>query len=189
MSESNITKKALANSLKELMKTIPLSKISIQEIVDHCGVNRQTFYYHFKDKYELVSWIYYTEAVATVFAYSNYKHWSEGIDMIFQHLENNRLFYVNALNTTGQNDFNEYLFNMTLELLLRVINEVSADMSISEIGKKFIANFYTHAFVGITVDWVKSGMRETHTIMTERIKDIVDGTMIPALERYSNAND
>ena len=50
MSESLITKKALAVSIKELMKTIPLSKISIQEIADNCGLNRQTFYYHFRDK-------------------------------------------------------------------------------------------------------------------------------------------
>ena len=63
MSGSQITKKALALSIKKLMETIPLSKISIRQIADNCGVNRQTFYYHFKDKFDLVNWIYYTEAI------------------------------------------------------------------------------------------------------------------------------
>ena len=59
MSESKITEKALALALKQLMKTAPLSKISIQNIMDNCGLNRQTFYYHFKDKFDLVNWIYH----------------------------------------------------------------------------------------------------------------------------------
>lgn len=58
-----ITKQALAASIKELMEREPLSKISVGDITSNCGVNRQTFYYHFKDKYELVNWIYYTETV------------------------------------------------------------------------------------------------------------------------------
>ena len=58
MSESRITKKALALSIKKLMETIPLAKLSIHEIVDDCGINRQTFYYHFKDKFDLVNWLY-----------------------------------------------------------------------------------------------------------------------------------
>ena len=53
MANSNITKKALAESLKELGSTRILDKITVADITEHCGVNRQTFYYHFNDKYEL----------------------------------------------------------------------------------------------------------------------------------------
>lgn len=58
MANSNITKKALAQSLKELGSTKILDKITVADITNHCGVNRQTFYYHFNDKYELLNWIY-----------------------------------------------------------------------------------------------------------------------------------
>ena len=63
MSESIITKKALSEGLKELMKHKSFSKISIADITQQCGLNRQTFYYHFQDKYELLNWIYYNEAI------------------------------------------------------------------------------------------------------------------------------
>ena len=46
---SEITKKSLANALYQKMKVKPLDKITIKEIVDECGLNRQTFYYHFQD--------------------------------------------------------------------------------------------------------------------------------------------
>jgi len=54
MSDSNITKLALANSLKGLMVKEAFSNISVKDIVDDCGLTRQAFYYHFKDKYDLL---------------------------------------------------------------------------------------------------------------------------------------
>lgn len=61
MPDSLITKRALASSLKELMKTQPLTKISVGDICEKCGMNRKSFYYHFCDKYDLVNWIFDTE--------------------------------------------------------------------------------------------------------------------------------
>ena len=58
MADSNITKNALATSLKNLMKEKPFEKISVSDICDACGMNRKSFYYHFKDKYDLVNWIF-----------------------------------------------------------------------------------------------------------------------------------
>ena len=55
---SEITKKALAETLKKLLSKNKLNKITIKEITEDCGVNRQTFYYHFKDIYDLLEWIY-----------------------------------------------------------------------------------------------------------------------------------
>ena len=56
---SQMTKQALANSLKSLLQKKTLNKITIKDIVDDCGVNRQTFYYHFQDVYDLVDWNVY----------------------------------------------------------------------------------------------------------------------------------
>ena len=64
MPESNLTKKAIALSAKELTKEKPYDKISISDIADRCGIKRQTFYYHFQDKYELLVWIYFNELFA-----------------------------------------------------------------------------------------------------------------------------
>ena len=59
---SQITKRALASALKELLEHKPLNKITIADITEQCGVNRQTFYYHFQDIYALLEWIYTTDA-------------------------------------------------------------------------------------------------------------------------------
>nr|WP_318682878.1 TetR family transcriptional regulator [uncultured Acetatifactor sp.] len=63
LADSNITKRALSSAFKELLESRPFSKISIGDICEKCEMNRKSFYYHFKDKYDLVNWIYYTEFV------------------------------------------------------------------------------------------------------------------------------
>lgn len=55
MADSNITKRALAHALKELMEEKNFSKISVADICEKCDMNRKSFYYHFKDKYDLVN--------------------------------------------------------------------------------------------------------------------------------------
>ena len=58
LASSKITKKALANALKEVMVEKPFEKISVSDICNKCNRNRKSFYYHFKDKYDLVNWIF-----------------------------------------------------------------------------------------------------------------------------------
>lgn len=53
---SQITKRALEQSLKNLLLKKPLNKITISDIAEDCGINRMTFYYHFQDIYDLVEW-------------------------------------------------------------------------------------------------------------------------------------
>jgi len=64
VAESNITKKALSSALKELIQEKPFEKISVADICQKCNLNRQSFYYHFKDKYDLVNWVFDTEFIA-----------------------------------------------------------------------------------------------------------------------------
>ena len=54
---STITKQALEASLKQMMLKKPLDKITIRDITEACGISRMTFYYHFKDIYDLVEWV------------------------------------------------------------------------------------------------------------------------------------
>ena len=63
---SQITKNALATALKKLLSKKELSKITISNITEECGVNRQTFYYHFKDIYDLLEWIFTNEVIEEI---------------------------------------------------------------------------------------------------------------------------
>ncbi|SMC87625.1 dihydroxyacetone kinase transcriptional activator DhaS [Papillibacter cinnamivorans] len=178
MSESNLTKYTLANSIKELMKRTPIAKISVGDIVAHCGLNRQTFYYHFKDKYDLVNWIFYTEAVDRIKRFSTRDHWVEGFCDLCCHMRENKEFYMNALSATGQNSFSEYLQDFSRELFLSMINELRGNAPLSKADREFISVFYSVAFVGVISYWAERGMKENPVDYIDRFLKLLDGTML-----------
>lgn len=58
---NNLTEQAFARALKEIMAKKSFDKVTVTELVRFLNVNRQTFYYHFKDLYDLLEWIYITD--------------------------------------------------------------------------------------------------------------------------------
>lgn len=70
MADSNITKRALASALRELMEEVPFDKIQVTHICERCNMNRKSFYYHFRDKYDLLNWIFDTEMISMIRDYT-----------------------------------------------------------------------------------------------------------------------
>ena len=66
MADSNSTKSALADAMKKLMVCKSFAKISISDLCEECGLNRKSFYYHFKDIYDLLEWIFANEVVKKI---------------------------------------------------------------------------------------------------------------------------
>ena len=51
---SQLTKRAITESFMKLINQVPFDKITVKDIVEDCGVNRNTFYYHYSDIYALL---------------------------------------------------------------------------------------------------------------------------------------
>ena len=107
MADSNITKRALASSLKELMNERPFEKINVGDICEGCNMNRKSFYYHFRDKYDLVNWIFDMEFITIVNVDVN-ENIEELIHLLCNYFYENRTFYRKALQIEGQNCFKEH---------------------------------------------------------------------------------
>ncbi len=181
---SSMTKKELSNSLKKLMNAKPLGKITVKEIVADCGVNRQTFYYHFHDIYDLLDWIYKTEAIDSISNYKTYKTWQEGFLRIFHYIENNKSFCINSLYSLGRDHLDSFLNRITFDLLLGVVSEISEGMNVLYEDKEFIAKFYTYAFVGLVISWMKEGMVEPPECILEKLHKLIEGDVEKSLKKY-----
>lgn len=118
LADSTITKQALAAALKELMAEIPFEKINVAHICEKCNMNRKSFYYHFKDKYDLVNWIFDIEFISVVTQKGYGDRW-ELFEILADYFYQNRVFYRKALKIKGQNSFSEH-FQECLRPVLQV---------------------------------------------------------------------
>lgn len=161
MADSRITKRALAESLKELMIKEDFNKISVADICNQCGMNRKSFYYHFKDKYDLVNWIFDIEFLSMVSMKTQKDSW-ELLEEMCMYFYENKKFYRSALKIEGQNSFKEH-FN---ELLIPIVEEYIKEVLGEEESMDFYVDFCKDAFVGALQRWImdKKDM-EPHTFL------------------------
>lgn len=169
------TKAVLADALKELMQTTPLEKISVTDIVSKAEMNRQTFYYHFRDKYALVIWIFCTEAEECFPAIYVTDRWDAGLKQILSHMQGNRVFYQNALSIRGKNSLCAYLFGFAHSLTMNVIKQKIGDRMPDIQQFEYIADFYGSAFVGNIVRWAESGMNSDPVQFIDQAKSLLEG--------------
>ncbi len=184
MSESLITKRALAEGMKALMKHKSFDKITVSDITCQCGLNRQTFYYHFQDKYELVNWIYYNEAILTLSEGLCFDNWSEKIGQMLSVIKNDRLFYENAFKSSGSREFEQYLLSFTEELFFNILEKMDLNQSIIKEDKEFIARFYAFGVVGMIISWAKTGMAAEPENIIRHLKNIVSNLNIVDFSKY-----
>ena len=91
---SNITKRAMAQSLKKILVVKELDKITITDITNDCGINRQTFYYHFKDIYDLLEWIFANEVVEKIEKETTIETWQDNFKYVLDYMLKNKKFIV-----------------------------------------------------------------------------------------------
>ncbi|MCR4608651.1 MAG: TetR/AcrR family transcriptional regulator C-terminal domain-containing protein [Eubacterium sp.] len=138
MAESSITKNALADALKGLMMEKNFEKISVSDICDRCNMNRKSFYYHFRDKYDLLNWIFYIGFMEHIKfddfqelfdedeSGKKYDIW-ELIGELANYFYTEKEFYRRALMVEGQNSFKDYFHDGLFPVVRFYMNDVVDD--------------------------------------------------------------
>ena len=181
---SQVTKRALEQSLKNLLLKKPLTKITVGDITDDCGINRMTFYYHFKDIYDLVEWSCLEDAKQALEEKKTYDTWQQGLLQIFKAVQENKPFILNVYHCVHREQVEKYLQPLVDQLLLNVINEEAAGITLRDEDKQFIAQVYSYMFIGLMLDWIKNDMREDPQQIVEKLSKLIKGSVSVALSRF-----
>ena len=138
-------KYCLADALKRCMKQAPLEKITVSGIVEECGTTRQTFYRHFKDKYDLVNWIFDVEFMTVVSQKPN-AGGKEFLEELCGYFYENTKFYRSALQIEGQNSFHEHFTEFMTALITDLVKNVVETQELHEFYVTFLADAFTMSF-------------------------------------------
>ena len=115
------TKYELADAMKRCMKTAPVEKITVKEIVEACGVTRQTFYRNFQDKYDLINW-YFDKLVLQSFEQIGMGNTvGESLTQKFEFILNEKAFFTEAFRSDDYNSVKEHDFELILQFYKELI--------------------------------------------------------------------
>lgn len=189
MADSNITKQALAASLKNLMEEVPFDKINVARICEGCGMSRKSFYYHFKDKYDLVNWIFDTEFLEVVTDYLNLDNYTDRwklIETSCTYFYENRSFYRKALQIKGQNSFPDHLREIIQPILKARLGELDKEQG--QGMEEFALDFFVDAIVDAIVRWLTDKDCIPAEEFVEKVRHLVESTAT-AIYREADEND
>lgn len=181
------TKTAIANSLKKLMVTKPLNKITVNDIITDCDVNRKTFYYHFEDIHDLVRWILELEAFEVVKQFDIIINPEQAIDFIIQYVTENEHILNCVYDSIGRDELKRFFVNDFHSNIKKIIDdcEKAHQLSVSNEFKDFLCDFSTEAIAGILVDAFTNKKILNNELIKHNIKIIID-SLPDILKRAEN---
>lgn len=176
--QSQQTKQALAEALKEMMKKKPLNRITVRELVEDCGVNRKTFYYHFEDIFSLLKWTLDQEAMCMFGKYDLVSQRREAVDFALDYITVNHGILHNIVHSIGRSELSRYLYNDIYEPIYSLVCEAVKLHSVeAEDGyKAFLSRFLTEAVAGILLDCIEKEPSDREKL-SEYITATITGTI------------
>jgi len=184
---SVLTKKALLKALGHVLERKPFKKITVQDLTQECGISRMTFYYHFKDIYDMLEWALETE-MEEMFKQSNQENcadWLQGCLRVFHFALAHKEYALKLLPVMDQTELADYLYEVAYRFTRRTVNTLVGDRKISEEDKCFVAENWTFCMIGTLLKWGRNGMKERPEDIVRRFAILFDEGVTGLLDRLA----
>ena len=153
---SNLTKTALADAFKAELETKRFDKITIKDIVERAQVNRQTFYYHFQDIYDLLGWILNEEMSACRVDELNFDTWRVQLENIVNRVNDNQVLLTNIFDALDHDYIRQTLGNSVQPSIEKTIINVAGERKLESEDVQFIVHMLTIIIVEYVMEWIES---------------------------------
>ena len=180
---AQFTKKAIVEAFLELLNEKPLDKITVKEIVDSCGINRNTFYYHFEDIRALLTFVIDGEVERVAAKNADVQSLEEGfIEAARFALSNKRAVY-HIYNSVSREELERYLNSIAQEVVRRLAEGLSVTRDVPEPDRELIIHFYKCGLSGMVMAWVGEGMKADPEQMIRSLGALLKGSIASAMEK------
>ena len=178
----NRTKEMLAESLMKLLARRTLDKITIQDIVDDCGYNRQTFYYHFHDIYDLIDWIFAAQTQELIEKCRACGSLDVGVEAVIAYMQENRRPILNVLRSVNGEKLLDNLYGSAQSIVLSALENHPGVQELSAEYRELVAEAFKYALAGLLIDWMRAGIPEDRVNKVRTMKAVYIGALEYALD-------
>ena len=178
----NRTKEMLAESLMKLLARRTLDKITIQDIVDDCGYNRQTFYYHFHDIYDLIDWIFAAQTQELIEKCRACGSLDVGVEAVIAYMRGNRRLILNILRSVNGEKLLDNLYRSAQSIVLSALENHPGVQELSSEYRELVAEGFKYALAGLLIDWMRAGIPEDRVNKVRTMKAVYIGALEYALD-------
>jgi len=180
---AQFTKKAIMQCFIQMLNESPMDKISVVDIAERCGINRNTFYYYYCDIYALVKELFTIEAQRIAEKELSCATWQEVCLEALEFVRENRRAVYHLFHSNHRDLLEEYLYDVAHLEMVNFVRREAEGMSVKEEDVNSLALFYTSALVGLVTRWMLEGMKADVESILDNIGRLITGNLRMSLER------
>ena len=179
----NFTKQAIKSAFMKLLNEQPLNKISVRSIVEECGINRNSFYYHFQDLPALAEEIVKENTDRIIAEHAATSTIEECLDVAIDFALKNRRAALHLYNSASRETFEQHLSALCRHAVTEYVDTVLAGRSVDESDKALLITFFKCQLFGQIIEWLGDGMRYDLRGQFHRICELMEGSAEAAFDR------
>ncbi|MBQ9416228.1 MAG: TetR/AcrR family transcriptional regulator [Clostridia bacterium] len=172
---ANFTREAILAAFLKIAEKKPLEKISVRDIVDECGINRNTFYYHFQDIYAVLEEVLVNQILITE-SDGNSPHYLVDVtnQTIIQMLQHKPAIQ-NIYRSVGPDMVDRYMKGNLTKISAHYVNSKLDGRKMNPWDKNMLISFYRNIIGGAMKDWLEGGMKENPSYIVQHISRLMTG--------------
>lgn len=180
---TKFTKNEIKRIFMKQLNEQPLEGISVKDLVNECGISRNTFYYHYHDIYEVLHEIFVEDAESSLKLLPPEAGLEDEILLCLKFIADNRNAILNVYNSKDRGYVDAYLKIVTTFATDETIEMFSEGLDVPEEDMLAVATFFRRGTMGLIEEWIESGMKADLGTTVKRLTILLDGTMRLALEK------
>ena len=179
----SFTRKAIMQSFMKLVDQRPINKVTIKDIVEDCGINRNTFYYHFSDIPALIEAIVEEEATQLFQTHPTITSNEECIRLAIQEIQKNKRAVLHIYNSSNRDIYEHYLMQVCQYIVETYLNTLLGDKKIDQQDREIIVTVYRCQCFGLLIDWLNNNLSDEFPQRVDRLCELRKGMLEEMLER------
>ena len=185
---ANFTKQAIKAAFLELLDEKPLNKISVRDIVERCGINRNSFYYHFQDIPSLLGEIIVERTNELMAQYPTVDKIEEAFNTAIDYAQKNRRAIMHVYNSVSRDTFEASVMRLCAYMTEQYLKSAYPDAGISDADREVLHRFIKCQLFGLCIDWMLGGMKPDTGEKMGRILELYRGVAELILENCRASN-
>lgn len=185
---ANFTKQAIKAAFLELLDEKPLNKISVRDIVERCGINRNSFYYHFQDIPTLLGEIILERTNELMAQYPSVDKIEEAFLTVVGYAQKNRRAIMHVYNSVSRDTFESSVMKICAYITEQYLKSAYPDACIAPEDREVLHRFIKCQLFGLGIDWMLGGMKQEVGEKMARVLELYRGVAALILENCRASN-
>lgn len=179
----SLTRQAIIRAFLQLLEERPLSKITVKDIVDTCGINRNTFYYHFEDIPALIEAISKDEMDRLVQSHAKVDSLEDCLMIAVDFILEKKRIVLHLYNSNNRDLYERELMEICHYVVGTYFDSLFEGQPCDSADKEILVRSYRCWCFGLLMDWLNQGLREDVKPMLKRLCELREGSVEASLAR------